>query len=96
MPYWTPSLAEEEGPGAVGEGGDKSPIQWKEDRPAAPSMAPEEQGEESKGLLFVTPLGGDKPSGPSGDEPAPAEEVVDPSEEKGLPKLPEGDESNAT
>ena len=103
MPYWTPSLAENEELGAAGEGGEKSPIQQKEEEPANPPMAPGDidkpselqQGEESEDLLFTTPLGGDKSSGPSREEGAPADGVVDPSEEERLPKLPEGQESDA-
>ncbi len=103
MPYWTPCLAEKEGPGAAGEGGDKSPLPRKDEEPMAPLVAPEDvgepselqRGEELKDLLFMAPLDGDKPSGPSGDEFALAQGVVDPSEEEKLPKLPEGEESDA-
>ncbi len=61
MAYWTPSLAEEEGPRATGEGGDKSPMQRKDEEPTAPPMAPEDldepserqRGEDSRNLLFT-------------------------------------------
>ncbi len=99
MPYGTPCLAEEEGPGAAGEGRNESPIQREEGELAAPPMVLKDigkppdlqQGEEPKDLLVTAPVDGGKPLGPSGDEPALAEGVM----EGWLLKLSEGDESTA-
>ncbi len=74
MPYGTSSLAEKEGLGAAGEGGDKAPIQQKEEDPTTPPVTPGNMGEppelnpgeEPEDLLFTMPPEGDRPSGPSG------------------------------
>ncbi len=81
MTYGTSSRAEEDGPGAVGEGENQVPMLQKDEDPRTPPMTPENtgdppesnQGEEPEDLLFVTPPEGDRPSGTVANELAKAE-----------------------
>ncbi len=75
MPYGMLSLAEEEGLGAAGEGGDESPICRGEEEPVVPRWHQDigepsepQRGDESKDPLCIASSGRDEPSGPSGVE----------------------------